>query len=110
MMRNKEKLAELIKKQRDERNTLKQKQYQEIDEVKQKYKKIWGHEAEKYEEIKKIEGKKVSERGNYPVVEKKIPQWVLKITQYLPQLLEGLEKLDWPYSMKSLQTNWIGLS
>nr|CAG8459768.1 1248_t:CDS:2 [Entrophospora candida] len=44
------------------------------------------------EEIKNIEGKKVSERGNYPVVEKKIPQWVLKITQYAPQLLTVAEK------------------
>jgi leucyl-tRNA synthetase len=34
----------------------------------------------------------------------------LKITQYASQLLEGLEKLDWPNSIKSLQTNWIGLN
>jgi len=46
------------------------------------------------EEIKNVEGKKVSERGNYPVVEKKISQWVLKITQYASELLLGLEKLD----------------
>jgi len=46
------------------------------------------------EEIKNVDGKKVSERGNYPVVEKKIPQWVLKITQYSPELLKDLEQLD----------------
>ena len=62
------------------------------------------------EEVKNIDGQKVSERGNFPVIEKKIPQWVLKITQYAPQLLESLAGLDWPSSIKSLQTNWIGLN
>ena len=62
------------------------------------------------EEIKNVEGKKVSERGNFPVVEKKIPQWSLKITQYANELLTGLKDLDWPPSIKSLQINWIGLS
>lgn len=62
------------------------------------------------EEIKLIDGQRVSERGSYPVVQKSVPQWVLKITQYAPQLLKGLEELDWPNSIKSLQKNWIGLS
>jgi leucyl-tRNA synthetase len=62
------------------------------------------------EEIKLINGQRVSERGSYPVVQKSIPQWVLKITQYAPQLLKDLEGLDWPNSIKSLQKNWIGLS
>ncbi|MCE8163066.1 MAG: leucine--tRNA ligase [Candidatus Moeniiplasma glomeromycotorum] len=62
------------------------------------------------EEVREVNGKKVSERGSYPVVEKKIPQWVLKITQYAPQLLAGLKDLNWPSSIKTLQTNWIGLS
>jgi len=62
------------------------------------------------EEIKNVDGKKVSERGNYSVVEKQIPQWVLKITKYARQLLEGLEKLEWPNSIKSLQKHWIGLN
>ncbi|RHZ36916.1 Leucine--tRNA ligase [endosymbiont GvMRE of Glomus versiforme] len=62
------------------------------------------------EEIKTIDNKKVSERGNFPVVEKNIPQWVLKITQYAPQLLEDLAGLDWPKGIKSLQKNWIGLN
>ncbi|KLL04468.1 MAG: leucyl-tRNA synthetase [Mycoplasmataceae bacterium RV_VA103A] len=61
------------------------------------------------EEIKNIDGKKVSERGNFPVVEKKISQWVLKITDYAKELLAGLEQLNWPNSIKSLQKNWIGL-
>lgn len=62
------------------------------------------------EEIKNVEGEKVSERGNYPVTERKIPQWVLKITQYTNELLSGLKDLDWPSSIKSLQTHWIGLN
>ncbi|KLL02404.1 MAG: leucyl-tRNA synthetase [Mycoplasmataceae bacterium RC_NB112A] len=62
------------------------------------------------EEVREINGKKVSERGSYPVIEKKIPQWILKITQYAPQLLADLKDLDWPNSIKTLQTNWIGLS
>jgi leucyl-tRNA synthetase len=62
------------------------------------------------EEIKNMGGKKVSERGNYPVVEKKISQWVLKITKYANELLTGLKDLGWPPSIKNLQTNWIGLS
>ncbi|RHZ37672.1 leucine--tRNA ligase [endosymbiont GvMRE of Glomus versiforme] len=62
------------------------------------------------EEIKTIDNKKVSERGNFPVVEKNIPQWVLKITQYAPQLLANLAGLDWPNSIKTLQKNWIGLN
>lgn len=62
------------------------------------------------EEIKLVNGQRVSERGSYPVVQKSIPQWVLKITQYAPQLLSDLERLDWPNSIKSLQKNWIGLS
>jgi len=61
------------------------------------------------EEIKNVDGKKTSERGNYPVTEKKISQWVLKITKYAKELLTGLKELDWPNSIKSLQKNWIGL-
>jgi leucyl-tRNA synthetase len=79
------------------------------------YKKIPVYWCEKLgtvlanEEIKNVDGKKLSERGNYPVVEKKIPQWVLKITNYAPELLKDLAGLDWPNSIKSLQKNWIGL-
>lgn len=55
-----------------------------------------------------IDGK--SERGGYPVVRKPMRQWMLKITEYADRLLEGLEELDWPESLKDMQRNWIGKS
>lgn len=55
-----------------------------------------------------IDGK--SERGDYPVVRKPMRQWVLKITDYAERLLEDLEDLDWPESLKEMQRNWIGRS
>ncbi len=61
------------------------------------------------EEVLKDENNNnVSERGGFPVVKKPMKQWVLKITNYADQLLEGLDNLDWPNSLKSLQKNWIG--
>ena len=51
-----------------------------------------------------------SERGNHPVVKKPMKQWVLKITEYADRLLEDLEDLDWPESIKDMQRNWIGRS
>jgi leucyl-tRNA synthetase len=51
-----------------------------------------------------------SERGNFPVVRKPLRQWMLKITAYADRLLDGLEKLDWPESIKTMQRNWIGRS
>ncbi len=42
--------------------------------------------------------------------EKRVRQWVLRITQYAEKLLEGLERLDWPEKVKRMQTNWIGKS
>lgn len=62
------------------------------------------------EEIIEVNGKKVSERGNFPVIKKPMKQWVLKITEYADKLLEGLTDLDWPESLKLLQKNWIGKS
>lgn len=53
-------------------------------------------------------GQMVSERGNYPVVKKNMQQWVLKITAYADKLLDGLNDVDWPESLKNLQRNWIG--
>lgn len=53
-------------------------------------------------------GIRVSERGSHPVIRKPMKQWVLKITQYADRLLDDLELLDWPESLKSLQRNWIG--
>lgn len=55
-------------------------------------------------------GNQVSERGNHPVEKKPMRQWVLKITKYADKLLTGLDELDWPESLKSLQRNWIGKS
>lgn len=52
----------------------------------------------------------VSERGGHPVYRKPMKQWVLKITEYADRLLEDLEDLDWPESIKDMQRNWIGRS
>ena len=51
-----------------------------------------------------------SERGNHPVERKPLKQWMLRITHYADRLLEDLEKLDWPESIKTMQRNWIGRS
>ena len=55
-----------------------------------------------------IDGK--SERGDFPVIRKPMRQWVLKITDYAERLLEDLDDLDWPESLKEMQRNWIGRS
>jgi leucyl-tRNA synthetase len=55
-----------------------------------------------------IDGK--SERGGHPVIRKPMKQWNLKITAYADRLLEDLEELDWPESIKDMQRNWIGRS
>ncbi|WP_209123936.1 leucine--tRNA ligase [Alkalihalobacillus sp. BA299] len=55
-----------------------------------------------------IDGK--SERGGHPVERRPMKQWVLKITEYADRLLEDLEELDWPESIKDMQRNWIGKS
>ncbi|MGP4081990.1 leucine--tRNA ligase [Pseudalkalibacillus sp. R45] len=55
-----------------------------------------------------IDGK--SERGGHPVIRKPMKQWMLKITAYADRLLEDLEELDWPESLKEMQRNWIGRS
>lgn len=51
-----------------------------------------------------------SERGNHPVQRRPLRQWVLKITAYADRLLEDLDLLDWPESIKIMQRNWIGRS
>ena len=55
-----------------------------------------------------IDGK--SERGNHPVIQKPMKQWILKITDYAQRLLDDLEQLDWPENIKEMQRNWIGRS
>lgn len=51
-----------------------------------------------------------SERGGHPVVKKKMPQWMMRITAYADRLLEGLERIDWPEPLKDIQRNWISRS
>ncbi len=51
-----------------------------------------------------------SERGGHPVIKKKMPQWSMRITAYAERLLSGLDKIDWPESIKDMQRNWIGKS
>lgn len=62
------------------------------------------------EEVLIKDGKMVSERGDFPVIKKPMQQWVLKITEYADKLLEGLNDVDWPDSLKSIQEKWIGKS
>ena len=50
------------------------------------------------------------DRCGTEVTKKKIPQWVLKITEYAQKLLDGLDTLDWPEKVKAMQRNWIGKS
>ncbi|MBO4761134.1 MAG: leucine--tRNA ligase [Bacteroidales bacterium] len=52
----------------------------------------------------------LSERGGYPVEQKKMTQWQLRVSAYAERLLDGLEKLDWTDSLKEMQRNWIGRS
>jgi len=51
-----------------------------------------------------------SKEGGYPVERKPLKQWILKITAYAEKLLEDLDLVDWPDSLKRLQRNWIGKS
>jgi leucyl-tRNA synthetase len=55
-----------------------------------------------------IDGK--SEVGGHPVVQKKMNQWMLKITEYAQRLIDDLDTLDWPENIKEMQRNWIGRS
>jgi leucyl-tRNA synthetase len=55
-----------------------------------------------------IDGK--SERGGHPVERRPMKQWMLRITAYADRLLEDLEELNWPESLKDMQRNWIGRS
>ena len=51
-----------------------------------------------------------SERGNHEVFKRPIKQWMMRITDYADRLLEDLDRLDWPESVKTMQRNWIGRS
>ena len=52
----------------------------------------------------------VSERGGFPVVQKKMKQWCLRVSAYSQRLLDGQETIDWTDSLKETQRNWIGRS
>ncbi len=52
----------------------------------------------------------VSERGGYPVIQKKMRQWCLRVSAYAQRLLDGLDTIDWTDSLKETQRNWIGRS
>ncbi len=52
----------------------------------------------------------VSERGGYPVEQRKMLQWSMRITAYADRLLNDLDLIDWPDSIKEMQRNWIGRS
>ncbi|MCC4325616.1 leucine--tRNA ligase [Limosilactobacillus reuteri] len=51
-----------------------------------------------------------TKRGGYPVYRKPMRQWVLKITAYADRLIDDLDLVDWPESVKEMQRNWIGRS
>ncbi|WP_293786796.1 leucine--tRNA ligase [uncultured Pedobacter sp.] len=51
-----------------------------------------------------------SERGGFPVEQKKMMQWSMRITAYSDRLLQGLDTIDWPEPVKEMQRNWIGKS
>ena len=52
----------------------------------------------------------LSVRGGFPVEQKKMKQWQLRVSAYAGRLLEGLDRLDWTDSLKEMQRNWIGKS
>ncbi len=52
----------------------------------------------------------LSVRGGFPVEQKRMKQWLLRVTAYAQRLLEGLDKLEWSDSLKEIQRNWIGRS
>ena len=52
----------------------------------------------------------LSVRGGHPVEQKRMKQWLLRVSAYAERMLEGLEKLEWSESLKEIQRNWIGRS
>jgi len=52
----------------------------------------------------------VSERGGYPVIQKMMKQWCLRVSAYSQRLLDGLDSINWTSSLKETQRNWIGRS
>ena len=52
----------------------------------------------------------LSVRGGHPVVQKKMKQWLLRVTAYAQRMLDGMDALEWSDSLKEIQRNWIGRS
>ena len=52
----------------------------------------------------------LTERGDMPVFQRDLPQWQMRITAYADRLIDDLDRLDWPESIKAMQRNWIGRS
>ncbi|HQW27088.1 MAG TPA: class I tRNA ligase family protein, partial [Saprospiraceae bacterium] len=52
----------------------------------------------------------VSERGGFPVIQKEMMQWSLRVTAYAERLLQGMDTIQWSESLKTIQRNWIGRS
>ena len=48
--------------------------------------------------------------GNFPVFRRNLRQWMMRITAYADRLIDDLDRLDWPESVKAMQRNWIGRS
>jgi leucyl-tRNA synthetase len=51
-----------------------------------------------------------SERGNFPVFRRPLPQWMMRITAYADRLVHDLDQIDWPEKVRAMQRNWIGRS
>ncbi|MCW2494530.1 leucine--tRNA ligase [Jatrophihabitans sp.] len=51
-----------------------------------------------------------SERGNFPVFKRPLPQWMMRITAYADRLIDDLDHIDWPEKVRTMQRNWIGRS
>ena len=51
-----------------------------------------------------------SERGNFPVFQRNLRQWMMRITAYADRLIADLDRLDWPEKVKLMQRNWVGRS
>ncbi|MEO8851832.1 MAG: leucine--tRNA ligase [Allobranchiibius sp.] len=52
----------------------------------------------------------LTERGDFPVFRRNLPQWMMRITAYADRLIDDLDRVDWPESVKAIQRNWIGRS
>ena len=52
----------------------------------------------------------LSVRGGFPVEQKRMKQWLLRVTAYAQRMLDGLDRLEWSDSLKEIQRNWIGRS